>query len=712
MVAGSNAQQITADAMRNQTENFLIQLTTAAAEKNDIILVNVQKETSSVADFAKNIFENPNSFSSDVWKFDNHVVKGENGQYSNSQEDVSSVFIPNYIKLDNDLKNEMELSAFLDYMFPAVLRNDSNAFAIYFVGLQGELRYYPNVGIETLVPPDIDFTKLNFFNLATPENNSQRKVVWTPLYADVAGLGLMITASAPIYTKQKGFIGVIDIDVTLKSIITNIESYNPIENSYAFLIDKDGFSIALPEQAYKDILGRSREENESQTNLNNLTNDFSSVISKMKESSSGFQNVSVGNKELFVAYAPLNDTNFSLGIVVEKSIALKTVNDLKKDVGSSTQQMIYTRFLPAGMLILLVTFILVFFFSKSITKPIKKLTKNVEDISMGKLDVEIDPKLKESKDEIGALARAFDRTIVSLKLAMKQTAPELKKESDSLRKLLEEKEKAEREMKESQEKLKASEERFRKVAENAGEFILEVDKDGLYTYASPAIKKILGYEPEEIIGKKHFYDLFAPDVKEELKKTVIEGFTKKETFRNFVNPNVRKDGSIAILETSGTPVLDNKANLIGYIGSGTDVTERNRTEEALREKEKNFGSIFEDAKVLLVWLDTTGKILDVNPLIKDIVGYEPEEIIGKNFTKVGFIEARNIPKTVKIFVDFATGKDSSKLRELEFKHKNGKKVILELYAEVIKKGGKTESILIVGRDVTNRKEKISMVDEK
>jgi methyl-accepting chemotaxis protein len=71
------------------------------------------------------------------------------------------------------------------------------------------------------------------------------------------------------------------------------------------------------------------------------------------------------------------------------------------------------------------------FTSKSISTSIKKLTNNVEDISMGKLDVEVDPKLKESKDEIGALARAFDRTIVSLKLAMKQSAPEREKEENS-----------------------------------------------------------------------------------------------------------------------------------------------------------------------------------------------------------------------------------------------------------------------------------------
>ena len=58
-----------------------------------------------------------------------------------------------------------------------------------------------------------------------------------------------------------------------------------------------------------------------------------------------------------------------------------------------------------------------------------------------------------------------------------------------------------------------SEERFLQVAENAQEWIWEVDNDGLYTYSSPAVERILGYSPEEIIGKKHFYDFFHPQDK-------------------------------------------------------------------------------------------------------------------------------------------------------------------------------------------------------
>ena len=58
--------------------------------------------------------------------------------------------------------------------------------------------------------------------------------------------------------------------------------------------------------------------------------------------------------------------------------------------------------------------------ARSISRPIGELTSTVDSISKGKLDVEINPKLKQSKDEIGDLANAFDRVMVSLKIAMKK----------------------------------------------------------------------------------------------------------------------------------------------------------------------------------------------------------------------------------------------------------------------------------------------------
>ena len=128
--------------------------------------------------------------------------------------------------------------------------------------------------------------------------------------------------------------------------------------------------------------------------------------------------------------------------------------------------------------------------------------------------------------------------------------------------------------------LRESEERFREVAENEQEWIWEVNADGIYTYASPVVEKMLGYKPEEIVGKKHFYDLFHPDRREELKKAAFEVYDKKRPFREFLNLNVHKDGTSVWLSTSGVPMLDKEGNLRGYRGVDIDVTERMRPKTA------------------------------------------------------------------------------------------------------------------------------------
>jgi PAS domain S-box-containing protein len=133
-------------------------------------------------------------------------------------------------------------------------------------------------------------------------------------------------------------------------------------------------------------------------------------------------------------------------------------------------------------------------------------------------------------------------------------------------------------------KLQESVERFRQVAETAGEFIWEVNAEGLYTYASPSVEKTLGYTADELVGKKHFYDLFIPSSRDELKAAAFQVFAHRQTFRDFPNTNVSKSGKIVHLETSGTPVLDSSGNLVGYRGADTDVTARKQSELELGQQ--------------------------------------------------------------------------------------------------------------------------------
>ena len=144
-----------------------------------------------------------------------------------------------------------------------------------------------------------------------------------------------------------------------------------------------------------------------------------------------------------------------------------------------------------------------------------------------------------------------------------------------------------------EEQCRENEQRFRDVAENAMEWIWEVDAGGKYIYASPAVKKILGYRPEEVC-RKRFYDLFHPDEREKLKESALEFFARKKPFRKFINRNAHKNGKTVWLSTSGVPLIDEKGDLLGYRGADADITERVRAEGELEKYRRRLEKMVEE----------------------------------------------------------------------------------------------------------------------
>ena len=149
------------------------------------------------------------------------------------------------------------------------------------------------------------------------------------------------------------------------------------------------------------------------------------------------------------------------------------------------------------------------------------------------------------------------------------------------------------------EELRASEERFRSLVETTSDWIWEVDARGVYTYASPRVKNLLGYEPSEVVGKRPF-DLMPPEEAEQLAPVVRGHFERGEPIPGLENLCLHKNGYTVLLETSGLPVFDERGVLAGYRGIDRDITERKQAEEALRESESKQRRLTESLPQL-VW---------------------------------------------------------------------------------------------------------------
>ena len=121
---------------------------------------------------------------------------------------------------------------------------------------------------------------------------------------------------------------------------------------------------------------------------------------------------------------------------------------------------------------------------------------------------------------------------------------------------------------------------FKDIIQSINDFVWEVDKEGKYTYVSPQIKDILGYQDTEIIGKTPF-DLMHKERKNTIRKEFLEIVKKQAQIVQLKNENIHKNGNIVYLETSGTPIFDENKKLIGYRGIDRDITKRVLSEQEL-----------------------------------------------------------------------------------------------------------------------------------
>jgi len=250
------------------------------------------------------------------------------------------------------------------------------------------------------------------------------------------------------------------------------------------------------------------------------------------------------------------------------------------------------------------------------------------------------------------------------------------------------------------EELQKSEERFKQIIENAVEWIWELDAQGLYTFASPMVRNILGYRPEEVVGIKHFYDFFHTEDRESLKKAAFEVFEGQRPFREFVNRNVRKDGETVWLSTSGVPFRDEKGKFLGYRGADTDITERKRFEETLRKSEEAYRNLVETARDVIFTLHPDGTFASLNPAFHAITGWSVADWVGKPFSPL--IHSDDLPLAMEKFRR-SLQEELNEVFELRISTRPSGYVVGEFIIAPQIQNEKVVNILGIARDITERK---------
>ncbi|MEW5911476.1 MAG: PAS domain S-box protein [Thermodesulfobacteriota bacterium] len=256
------------------------------------------------------------------------------------------------------------------------------------------------------------------------------------------------------------------------------------------------------------------------------------------------------------------------------------------------------------------------------------------------------------------------------------------------------------ERKEAEERLKASEEQFRRIVETAIEGIWSVDGEYRTVFVNARMAQMLGYSVEEMLGRP--VQDFMPAEEWEDNRTKMDQRRRGESGQ-YERRFRRKDGSLVWCLASVQPISDQKQGFLGAFGMFTDITERKRAEEELKKSEEQFRSTFENAPEGMALIDSQRRFLRVNPMLCQMLGYSPEELLGQSFNR--FTHPDDQQSGRDRWQELLTGKAKVNRAEKRFIHKNGQVVwVLASNLALRDDQGRVRYILSHALDITERKQ--------
>jgi len=329
--------------------------------------------------------------------------------------------------------------------------------------------------------------------------------------------------------------------------------------------------------------------------------------------------------------------------------------------------------LQVGLIAMLCAAVLAVFIARSLIRPIKQLTVAVE--GMGRNDTLPIP--LDGGGETGVLARAFARMIGE---ANAKTA-ELEREIREHR------------FTEAARDLYAARERLYSAAvQSSNDAIVTQALDGTITGWNPAAERLFGYSADEALGKS--IDLIVPSERAAEVQDILARVSRGERIENYETVRRRKDDSAVQVALSISPIRSPSGEIIGASRIARDLTESRRTEQALRQQIEERRRIFETSQDLILVTDSTGIMVQVSPSAEAILGYAPEEMMGRN--AIEFLHPNDVENARKAM---RAARSELHTRDVtgRFIHKDGRTVWLAwmgAWSEPVKRH------FFVGRDMT------------
>jgi PAS domain S-box-containing protein len=246
--------------------------------------------------------------------------------------------------------------------------------------------------------------------------------------------------------------------------------------------------------------------------------------------------------------------------------------------------------------------------------------------------------------------------------------------------------------------LRQSEEHFRALIENAHDITCIMDPQGVMTYQSPSLTRLLGWEPEDIIGRPA-WDYIHPDDAARVREAMDAIFAEPGTSRVVEYRFRHRCGEWRMLEAIGRTLSPDAADG-AMVANIRDVTERQLAEQALQEREEHFRRLIENAHDITCILDPLGAMTYQSPSFRRLLGWDRSEMAGRSAWE--FVHPDDVARVVDSMSAILAQPGTSRTVEYRFRHRDGEWRTVEAIGRTLLPDSADGGLVANIRDVTER----------
>ncbi|MDR0957961.1 MAG: SpoIIE family protein phosphatase, partial [Clostridiales bacterium] len=391
-------------ALVDQIKGEMLTLVTNRAALADEKLKEIQFHTLIVADYAENLYNNPENYKSRPL---NYLQPGQEGMTVPHIRTASGI---SYESIYNELSLLGNVSdALREYLVTGVSVTAS------YIGTESGFFITVDKGASGPNRKDYDARTRSWYAGA----KAAKGLFWTDIFTDSSGRGASVSCAVPVYASDGTLKAVAGTGAEL-STISEIVKFTKIgETGYAFLLNDKGHVVITPktDEFVTDDKGNIIGEDY----INNSNAALSSIARQMVAKEHGVQELELDGQAVFLAFCPLEVTDWSIGLVMPYDEAIApavsmessiielsdvTVAEMGESIGKAV--LVLTLIIPICVLI---AAILSFSFSGGIVKPILTLTKGVGIIAAGNLDYEMSIRTGDELEILGNSVNIMSRSL-------------------------------------------------------------------------------------------------------------------------------------------------------------------------------------------------------------------------------------------------------------------------------------------------------------